>query len=52
MGWAQDARRLMQAQQLKSLEEWQAWCKEGKRPPNVPSNPHKTYRCAATGRLY
>ena len=24
--------------------EWKAWCKEGMRPPNVPSNPDKTYK--------
>ena len=24
--------------------EWQAWCKEGRRPPNVPSHPHRTYK--------
>ena len=23
---------------------WQQWCKEGVRPPNVPSNPHTTYK--------
>ena len=23
---------------------WQAWCKEGRRPPNVPSNPHQTHK--------
>ena len=24
--------------------EWQQWCKEGMRPPNVPSNPNATYK--------
>ena len=24
--------------------EWQQWCKEGMCPPNVPSNPHRTYK--------
>ena len=29
---------------LASAKEWQAWCKEGTRPPNVPSNPNATYK--------
>ena len=29
---------------LASLTEWQAWCKEGRRPPNVPSNPNAIYK--------
>ena len=29
---------------LASQYEWQAWCKEGMRPPNVPSNPDSTYK--------
>ena len=29
---------------LASLKEWKAWCREGTRPPNVPSNPDATYR--------
>ena len=29
---------------LASQKEWWAWCKEGRRPPNVPSNPHQTYK--------
>ena len=24
--------------------EWWAWCKEGSRPPNVPSNPNRVYK--------
>ena len=24
--------------------EWRAWCKDGRRPPNVPSNPERTYK--------
>ena len=24
--------------------EWDVWCKEGRRPPNVPSNPDKIYK--------
>ena len=29
---------------LASLKEWKAWCKEGRRPPNVPSRPDQTYK--------
>ena len=29
---------------LVSLLEWQQWCKEGMCPPNVPSNPQRTYK--------
>ena len=29
---------------LKSWREWEAWCKSGKRPANIPFNPHTTYK--------
>lgn len=29
---------------LANLKEWQAWCKAGMRPPNVPSRPDKVYK--------
>ena len=29
---------------LTSMKEWQVWRKEGLRPPNVPSNPNRTYK--------
>ena len=29
---------------LASQKEWEAWCKEGRRPPNVPSRPDKIYK--------
>ena len=29
---------------LASKAEWCAWCQEGMRPPNVPSNPNATYK--------
>jgi len=29
---------------LASKREWRAWCKEGARPPNVPSHPNDTYK--------
>ena len=28
---------------LANQKEWVAWCQEGLRPPNVPSNPNQTY---------
>ena len=29
---------------LKGCKEWEAWCKSGARPKNVPSNPQQTYK--------
>ena len=29
---------------LAGKREWKVWCKEGMRPPNVPSNPQATYK--------
>ena len=29
---------------LASAREWGVWCKEGKRPPSVPADPHKVYK--------
>ena len=29
---------------LASQKEWEEWCKERTRPPNVPSHPEKTYK--------
>ena len=29
---------------LKGCKEWEAWCKSGARPNNVPSNPQRTYK--------
>ena len=29
---------------LKSCKEWQAWCKRGARPANMPSHPDTTYK--------
>ena len=33
-----------QSLNLASLKEWNAWCKEGMRPPNVPSQPDRAYK--------
>ena len=30
--------------QLKKKMEWEAWCRLGKRPSNIPSNPHTAYK--------
>ena len=29
---------------LANQKEWKVWCKEGRRPPNVPSHPNATYK--------
>ena len=29
---------------LANQKEWKAWCKEGRRPPNVPTHPDRTYK--------
>ena len=29
---------------LKNKTEWEKYCKSGKRPKDIPSNPHGTYR--------
>ena len=34
--------------EIKSQKDWQAWCKLGQRPKDVPSNPHTIY--AGIGR--
>jgi len=39
-----DARKYVQKQKLKSLEEWHKWSKSGKRPFKIPSNPYKIYK--------
>ena len=38
------ARTFAQSLNLASEKEWRVWCKEGMRPPNVPSNPPRTYK--------
>jgi hypothetical protein len=39
-----EARAIVRKLKLKIQKEWFAWCKAGKRPPNIPSAPHRTYR--------
>ena len=39
-----EALAVAQSLGLASREEWKAWSKEGRRPPNVPSHPDGTYK--------
>ena len=39
-----EALAVAQSLGLASQKEWKAWCKEGMRPPNVPSHPDRTYK--------
>ena len=39
-----EAQAVAQSLGLASNKEWGVWCKEGRRPPNVPSRPDKTYK--------
>src|SRR5262249_44143807 len=39
----QDARAFVQALRLKSSAEWDAYCKSGKKPPDIPTNPNSAY---------
>ena len=38
------AQAVARSLRLASKFEWKEWCKEGMRPPNVPSHPDCTYR--------
>jgi superfamily II DNA or RNA helicase len=38
-----DARAFVRRLNLKSAKEWRAYCKSGKRPVDIPSNPNLTY---------
>jgi len=40
----EDAKSLIQSFKLKSLQEFQLWCREGNRPDNFPSSPQTTYK--------
>ena len=39
----EEAREYVRKVGLKSHKEWLAWCKEGKRPSNIPSAPEQVY---------
>ena len=39
----EEARAFVHALKLGSQKEWQEYSKSGKRPPNIPSSPWKTY---------
>ena len=38
----EEAVKFAHALKLNGQKEWHAWCKSGKRPPNIPSAPDKT----------
>jgi hypothetical protein len=39
-----EARAFARRLGLKSLKDWQAFCRSGKRPSDIPSNPQRTYK--------
>ena len=39
-----EALSIAQSLGLANMREWKALCKEGMRPPNVPSHPDATYK--------
>ena len=39
-----EARAFVRSLGLKSQPEWFAYCRSGKCPPDIPSNPHRNYR--------
>ncbi len=40
----EEARAFVRSLGLKNQSEWQAWCRSGGRPDNIPANPSKTYK--------
>lgn len=40
----EDARAFVQTRKLKNLKEWQAYCRSGEKPVDVPSSPKKVYK--------
>jgi hypothetical protein len=39
----EDARAFVHVLKLKSVKEWQTYCKSGNRPSDIPSSPDRTY---------
>ena len=39
-----EALAVAQSLGLANMREWGVWCKEGMRPPKVPSHPDRTYK--------
>jgi len=39
-----EAKRFVKSLKLKNSIEWQAYCKSGKRPDDIPAAPHSTYK--------
>jgi hypothetical protein len=44
-----EGRAFVHALGLKNKAEWQAYCKSGKRPPDIPSNPDTAYHAEFIG---
>jgi superfamily II DNA or RNA helicase len=44
-GWRnfKEARAFVRGLKLKSMTEWRHYCKSGKKPDDIPANPHNTY---------
>ncbi|MDA9596964.1 DEAD/DEAH box helicase family protein [Flavobacteriaceae bacterium] len=40
----ENAKDLVRSLNIKSSTQWKEFCKSGKRPPNIPSNPNSYYR--------
>ena len=39
-----DARKFARSLKLKGAKEWYAYCTSGKKPEDIPTNPHQSYR--------
>lgn len=48
----EEAKAFVHTLKLKGWKEWKAYYKEGKRPRNIPSNPHIIYKNAGWKNLY
>jgi len=44
-----EARAFVRRLRLRSVEDWSEYCKTGKRPPDVPNSPWRTYKDAGWG---
>ena len=39
-----DARKFARSLKLKGAKEWYAYCTSGKKPEDIPTNPHQSYK--------
>lgn len=39
-----EARKYVRDLKLKSIADWRQYCKSGKKPEDIPTNPHRTYK--------